>query len=355
MNKILMSGLAVGKDVGVCAACNFDFSWVLYYPAMLVWSDGIILTPTIWEKLTSGKWPDDMPELARTLKLIFEIAQDASIVEVRDPRQVITSSMRGDICRQAEEDRSIISQAFPNRVKVNEQGLIIDGIDYCLPYVTTLYSILSLSVIWNAHCFLDDRALNYWNYRFGIAPPQAAMSSRAEGFQSVFDAYLPNEPLGTSFLACSMEHRDKLETCEERSKCENDSLAKIEKRVSTLVSWRDYDEVHKLRDVVEKIVRQRESEGGALNPTDVTQDVKELERKLNRRIRLAFPKITQWADIVTMLSVPVSLAGAGTGNPSLMFSGASLAALGQTGKVAVNILMNQYSWIGFNPKDLEKG
>jgi hypothetical protein len=85
MNKVLMSGLAVGKDVGVCAACNFDYWWILHYPAMLVWSDGIILTPAIWGELTSGRWPRDIPELAQSLKLIFEVAQDAGIVEVRDP------------------------------------------------------------------------------------------------------------------------------------------------------------------------------------------------------------------------------------------------------------------------------
>ncbi|MGO8750582.1 MAG: hypothetical protein ACLQNE_31930 [Thermoguttaceae bacterium] len=353
MNKVLMSGLAVGKDVGVCASCNFDYSWVLAYPAMLVWSDGIILTPTIWAQLTSGAWPPNVPELARCLKIIFELAHDAHIVEVRDPSQVVTPDLATEIWKQAEADHGIISHAFPGRVSLDDRGLVVDGHDYCLPYVASLYSVLVLSAAWNAHCFLSDRALTYWKYRFGTASPQREASPHAEGFQSVFDAYLPNEPLGTKYLECSLVHRDKLGVCEKRPECERNSLAEIEKNAATLLHWRDYDEVHQLRDVVERIVRQRESAGGALNPEEVTKDVRELERKLNRRMRLVFPKITRWADIVTMLSVPVTLASVETGSRALICSAASLGAIAQLGKIATSVLKSHYSWIGFNPKELK--
>lgn len=28
-NKILLSGLALGKDIGLCPVCNFDFDWLI--------------------------------------------------------------------------------------------------------------------------------------------------------------------------------------------------------------------------------------------------------------------------------------------------------------------------------------
>ena len=46
-NKILLSGLALGKDIGLCPVCNFDFDWLIQNPSSLLWIDKIIVPQNI--------------------------------------------------------------------------------------------------------------------------------------------------------------------------------------------------------------------------------------------------------------------------------------------------------------------
>jgi hypothetical protein len=34
MIRVLVTGLAVGTDVGLCGACNYDFEWLFRYPSV---------------------------------------------------------------------------------------------------------------------------------------------------------------------------------------------------------------------------------------------------------------------------------------------------------------------------------
>ncbi len=354
MSRVLIPGLAVGKDVGVCAACNFDFELVLFYPAMLAWSEKIVLTPTMADKLCLGESPDGVPEIGESSKLVFQLASDAGAIDVCDPSRVITPQVANLVWKQAEADRSLLASTFPKDVTVDSAHLFINGIDYCLPYIASLYSTLLLAAAWDTQVFLDDRALTYWRHRFGSISPNVSAPLQADGFQSVFESHLPNDPLVSRFLACSKLDRDKLERCGNRQKCHDEHLRRIEKQVSMVLAWRDYEEVHQLREVVDRIIRERESGALPLDAADVSRSLDETRTTLNRRIRFAFPKVTRWADIVTMLSVPVAIAGAMAGSPSLIYTGASLAGLGQVGKVAIDVLKSQYRWVGFRPKQGEE-
>ena len=39
----MMTGLALGKDVGVCDACNTNVEWIMSYPSTLLWADKFCL------------------------------------------------------------------------------------------------------------------------------------------------------------------------------------------------------------------------------------------------------------------------------------------------------------------------
>ena len=73
MNKLLVTGLALGKKFGTCQVCNFDFEWLLHYPSVLVWADKILVADTIWDTVSQGGYPGDSKELASSLQLIFDI------------------------------------------------------------------------------------------------------------------------------------------------------------------------------------------------------------------------------------------------------------------------------------------
>ena len=44
MNKVFITGTAVGNELGLCAPCTLDFSWLIENPATLIWADKIAIT-----------------------------------------------------------------------------------------------------------------------------------------------------------------------------------------------------------------------------------------------------------------------------------------------------------------------
>ena len=43
MNRVLVSGLGNASDMGLCDACDLNFSWLVHYPSILIWCDEICL------------------------------------------------------------------------------------------------------------------------------------------------------------------------------------------------------------------------------------------------------------------------------------------------------------------------
>lgn len=43
MNKVLITGLGVGKALDLCYECNLNFSWLVDNPSTLLWVDKILL------------------------------------------------------------------------------------------------------------------------------------------------------------------------------------------------------------------------------------------------------------------------------------------------------------------------
>ena len=55
---MLVTGLALGTEAGVCQACNFDYNWLINYPSILIWADKIMITKNIWDSVIDEKWPE---------------------------------------------------------------------------------------------------------------------------------------------------------------------------------------------------------------------------------------------------------------------------------------------------------
>ena len=37
MNKVLITGLGVAKELGICEICNLNFSWLVNNPSTILW------------------------------------------------------------------------------------------------------------------------------------------------------------------------------------------------------------------------------------------------------------------------------------------------------------------------------
>ncbi len=357
MNKVLVTGLALGKDIGVCDRCNFDLEWLLRYPSILIWADKILVTGAIWDTISSHKAGGaESPEMAKFIKLIFDMAKAEGIIEVVNPGEIITPALKDAIFDEAHKDRTLLARVFSNHVRLGDEEkvpgqMFIDGYEYCSVRVWAIYGGLLLARAWDAHCLFDASAYDYCKYKFGLSGfPKGGDLGIIEGFQSVFEAYLPNDSIFPEYVLVS---RELCRECANERSCRDRFLLEVETNLKKLFAWRDYDEIYQLKAVVEDIVDKRKKAGGVINPADVLRDLRSQEDKLRKRVRLVFPKVKRWANITTMLSVPVAVAGVASDAPLITVAGAALVGLSKLTGELVELLSSKYSWVGFVNKETE--
>ncbi len=352
MNKLLVTGVAIGRGAGVSAVSNYDLDWLIHYPSVLLWADRILVADTIWDVVKNESYPH--PELARCCKIIFDTAKAEGIVEIVKPSKLINDTLQESFFSKIEHDIDQMKRIFPDKVSVKSLGkdglegpdeITLDGNQFCSPYLWAVYASLFLARAWRANCLFDQRVLDYLRYKFGISAfPKEADVGRVKCFTTVFESYLPNDPLIPDYAfygqgCCS--------TCKHEDKCKGSYLSDLEKRMGTLLRWRDYDEIHQVKAVVNSIVAKRDKAGAAIDAEEVAKSFREKQKKLRKLTKAAFPKIKRWANVSTMLSIPLAVAGLVTGSSIVKLTGAGVVGMAQLSKEYVKFLESKYSWVGF--------
>jgi hypothetical protein len=354
MNRVLVTGLALGLEAKTSKSCNFDLEWLIRYPSILIWADEIIITEAIWDVVSKGMYPDQSRELTKAIRLIFELANSENIIKVINPSKIISPDLKNDIYVQIRKDRKSFTKFFPDHVTLGDSSevpgqIFIDGVQYCTPHIWTIYAAFILASTLNAHCLFDSDVLNYCRYKFGLTNlPKEGETGRVQSFQAVFEGYLPNVTLFPGYV---LSENSKCHICANEKNCRDTYLSTLEADLKEIFSWWNYDEIHQLKAVVSAIVRRREEAGGILDPNDVIREFRNEQNKIRKRVNLVFPRVRRWANITTLLSIPVVVTGVGTTNSLITVSGAGLAGLAQCAKEVVDLLSNKYSWIGFISKD----
>jgi len=356
VNKLLVTGLALGGigEGGPCSVCNYDFEWLLSYPSILLWADKIIVTPKVRKTIGSGHFPKQYPHLGECIRLIFDTMEAERLLEVRDAQEVMSEAVTDAIYEQIEKDHDILAASFPGNVRVEEAGamhdgkhtpkaIVIDDYGYCTPHLWSIYAGLILSRAWGANCLFNDVVLNYCKFKFGISDAsQASIRPRTAAFEEILRTVLPEVDL-FPVDAC----RQECATCAKQEKCSRTVLSQLEGNMRSLLKWRDYDEVHELRRVIDKIADAKRRSQWVVDPADIVSDFRGVEKKMSRRLHSLFPKVRRWTNMTTILSIPVVVAGVATGTPFLTVGGAALAGLARAAKESVDRLASKYSWVSF--------
>jgi hypothetical protein len=353
LNKLLVTGLALGKSIGSCDVCNFDYAWIIQQPSLFVWADKIVLTPYIWEIIEGKNWPEPS-KLAECCKLIFDMAGSDNMIEILDPSKVITESMSEAIYTQIEADIEAFKRFFPDRVRLEKLGdnpdspfeLVLDEQGgYCPVRIWSIYASLILARQWDTTCLLDRDILNFCKYKFGISNlPQQQAAISVDTFKTVFKPLLPNVAL---FPEYAIESEGRCKSCKSETACSEGYLRVVEERMRSLLDWRRYDEVQEIKRVISSIVELRDTGEKALNPGDILREFEAEEARLRKQIQSVFPKVTRWANVATMLSIPVAVAGLATGASLLTLTGSAVAGAAQIAKEGVGYMKSKYQWVSF--------
>lgn len=357
MNKVMVTGLAVGKDVGVCQTCNFDLSWLLENPSTLIWADKIILTPTMWSAIQSGDIKGHKPEFGKSVKLIFDKANAENLVEIANPATIITPEVCSLLETQISKDMNLLADTFPAQIslnpekpsknrKVSPELLQIGDTGYCKPYLLSVYASLIASKAWGAQCLFSDRSLQFCKYRFGLSSRRSDLQHKA--FQSVFNALMPNDPI---LPHIAIANNKLCSTCGRTATCKETYQQNLEKSLDTIFKWRDYDEVHQVKTQLELIISKTAKTKQVTDHLDIISEFRSKERTLHKQIKKVFPNIKRFANVTTLVSIPFAVLGVATGAPLLTIAGASVGGLALASKQLVELLQSRAGWVGFIPSN----
>lgn len=349
MNKILMTGLALGIDTGPSQAINFDYSWLIINPSSLVWADKILISKIIWDVSSSGKWPSESPKMAKSLKMIFEILKNEGIIEIVNPAEILIPDISEAIMKEVEKDSKLLPKVFPNHIKSGSENvpgeILIDNCSYCSVHIWTIYASILLSRAWNAQCLFNPHDLHFCKYKFGIkAFPKEVEPGKILGFSNIFNAYIPDYTIFPEYV---LEKEVRCSTCEHEEKCKSSYLSKLENNIKNVLNLRNYDEIQQLKAVINEIIKKRNKSGGIIDPDDIFNDFQRMKKRINRQIKLIFPQVKRWSNIIALLSIPVVVAGVSSSYPLITLGGLALAGLSKASKEIVDLLSSKYSWIGF--------
>lgn len=352
-NKIVVTGLALAADVDpeVCQSCNFDISWVFDYPSTLLWSDSIIITPTIKTVIDDGRW-SEFPKphrqaIADVIRLFFDKAGECGLVEVRDPTKEVDDRLKTALRERAATDRRMLAEAFPGTVALETDdkvpgGMRIESHHYCTPRVLSIYYSLLLAKAWRAEPLLNEHTHTYLKYAFGIRGPVATTGNRTvQAFQDVFREQLPE-----------IDIRPRLGerncwNCKSSNTCDRADLRQIAKRLGEYLKLRDYDEVSQMKELFARLARKSRSQSTSDFAEQLSREFRQTQRKLHRRLHKTFPVATRWTNLVTMLSIPVVVAGVAADSAVIAGIGAGIAGLSETAKHYMSILANRNRWMCF--------
>jgi len=335
-------------------AKSIDYSWLHSYPSLLLWVDKLLVTKEMWKDIKTGFLSHGKnKELGKCAELFFEKAQSKGIIEIVEPLPVITSKNLKDIIgSQIQKDITFLETNFPKRVSKQDLsksenshvvGITIDDIDYCWFHLWIIYSSLIFSRIWDANCFFNDVQLHYCKYKFltsGI--PETVDLERIKSFENIFNMYFPNESVLPEY---ALIDKDNCQKCKKLAKCKDTYLSAFEDNIEELLSWRDYDEIQQLKGIINTIISKRND----INSDEILKEFCDSEMILRNRVLSIFPKAKRWANVSTMLSIPIAVFGLASGASLLTVAGAGMAGLSHFTKEMIELLESKYRWVTFLP------
>ena len=348
-NKVIMSGLALYHDADPepCGACNFDMSWLFNYPSTLLWADKIIVTPTILKVGQKGgahgkeEYAEVVSDVVRTF---FDIVGSYGLFEVKDPSATLTKEVVDTIGEQAETDRELLAETFPEQVDLNIKeklpgGFRLGEATYCIPRVITTYLAVALSGAWDAHVILTPDDHNLLNHVFGLRARKLQLAqNELNAFTEVIRGYLPEIDV-RPHAACW--------NCQDGETCDKHNLKIIEKDLQEYLRWREYDEVIQMKALFGQLSQQLQSETQLDLTNELVQSFRAEERKITAQLRRTFPKVSRWSSLATIASVPIIVAGVAGGAPLVAGLGAAVAGVAQIAKHYVDYLTSKHRWVFF--------
>ena len=344
MNKVLVNGLGTASELGICKACNLDFSWLFRNPSTLLWADEICIPKNAF--LLAKKHNESKSE--KVISMFLNMAENHGLI-----REIELSNMYQDSeGEKIYEHASLISESlidtFPSVIKKGNPGvpgeIVIEENEYCGARIASILLGIKLANDINANCLFSKREHTALKYIYGLDRNRHGGIGVSNAYNEVFSLYLP-ENLGIHHYAFINE--DKCQTCKHYDKCKNNYLIDTENAINKMLKWRDFDELQQAKAEIDRIIKIKGQISSDDDVNDVIRMFKERQDVINKNINKRFPKIERWTKMTTVLATPVTIASAITGDIPLTIASSVVAGASQITQELLEIYKSKNSWVGF--------
>lgn len=344
MNKVLVNGLGTASELGICKACNLDFTWLANNPSTLLWADEICIPKTAYEAAKENV----ESKSGKVVSMFLNMAEHHNLINKIDLTELYHENVKDTVYQQVTDMSQILLDTFPNTIKKGEPGvpdeIVIEDHSFCGARMASIYLGMKLAEDIDANCLFSRREHTFLKYIYGLNVNEHGGQGINNAYNEVFSLYLP-ENLGIHNYAFIKE--EQCQGCGHYDKCKSTYLSDTEHALERMLKWRDYDELQQAKAEINKIIKIK---GQILSTNDI-QDVvkmfKERQENINRNINKRFPKIERWTKMTTVLATPVTIASAITGNIPLTIGSAVATGISQIAEELLEIYKSKNSWVGF--------
>lgn len=340
MNKVFVTGTAVGNELKLCEPCLLDFSWLIERPSTLIWADKIVITKKALNKYLSKN--DSKTEKA--IKLILEIAKDNNVLEIIEIDEKLKMGIE-PYFQQSIQEFDRLTKILPViNAGINQEHIVeeikIANQYYCLPYVSSLYTQIGIANKMGANCLFNERDFTYLKYVKKV--------DKTRIFNEIFSIYFPNELVLHSY---AIEQEKRCQQCIKFDECKDNYLKEIENNTSRILNWRNYDEIYTAKHEIDKIIKLKEKIKDDYDTEDIKKEFIEKQKKINKNIKKAFPKIKRWTSLATIISTPATICSAVNSNIPATIVSASIAGASKILEEGMKYYENKNNWVSFINKD----
>lgn len=344
MNKVLITGLGVANELGICESCNSDFSWLVNNPSTILWADQLYISQASFETQIANKRQKE----DKIIGMFLEMAETRGIISKLNIAGMYQKTLGDQIYQKALIDSQTLLATFPEVIKKGDERvpneILIGDEGYCGAWISSIYAGMRVAKDIGANCLFSKREHTFLKYLYGLAANRINGNIINNIYTEVFSLYMPENLAVHNYAFTNEKH---CEQCVHYERCKENYLTDTEKALEKMFKWREYDELQQAKKEINKIILLKNDISSQKDIDDIIKEFKGKQDKINRNINKRFPKIKRWTKMTMVLATPITIASAISGNIPLTVGGAVATGVAQATENLLEVYKNKNNWVGF--------
>lgn len=299
--SILLTGLALGNDSGLCPCSNLHTEWLFSNPQDLLWVDNVVVTrreKEIIDAYEHSKRPYD-----KAVWLIFQYLNQSGTIQIIDD-SIITESDVKNIKQQVVDDIGLIC---PEYLEGEEHTFLYRNHHYCQPALQALYAGICLSFKLGTTISLNSIESDYFKNLVALKNGKRIMAGKNVFVGELMKYYLPEIELGHHFISDSA--RKQCRKCIKEKDCKANYLNHIEQQIKQVIIYREREEVRQLCETIDEVIDRDYTNATVKDLELYKNQINEIAFIKQQKIRRAFRTYDKWKPLITCASIGLTIAG----------------------------------------------